>query len=420
MVEEIRRRASGNESSLVGERSDTAAVARDYRLLLASRVLRSFGFGFIAVLLGIHLERRGLSPESIGFVLAIGLLTGSLYGLPLAALASRVGRRAVLAGVGVLMAFTGIDLGLATQPWLLILAGTTGMLGAASIDLGPFLALEQAMLTESVPSHRRNLAFGRYSLTGGLAAAFGGLSAGLGTTTPRIQGFLLGYAVIGISTAVIALLLSKAVENPTPGPILSRASAKPIAALSALFAVDSLGGGLVIPAVIAYWLHIRFGAAIQVLGPALGAMAFVQAGSFEAASRLADRFGLVKTMVFTHLPSNLLLILVPFSPTLAVAVGILILRFSISQMDVPTRQAYVASIVPASERAGALALAGTVRGVAQAVGPALAGLAIQAASFGTPFFVAGSLKIAYDLGLYAAFSKRPAEHEPNARGRHHS
>jgi hypothetical protein len=123
------------------------------------------------------------------------------------------------------------------------------------------------------------LAFGRYSLTGGLAAAFGGLSAGLGTTTPRIQGFLLGYAVIGISTAVIALLLSKAVENPTPGPILSRASAKPIAALSALFAVDSLGGGLVIPAVIAYWLHIRFGAAIQVLGPALGAMAFVQAGS---------------------------------------------------------------------------------------------------------------------------------------------
>jgi predicted MFS family arabinose efflux permease len=226
--------------------------------------------------------------------------------------------------------------------------------------------------------------------------------------------------VIGISTAVIALLLSKAVENPTPGPILSRASAKPIAALSALFAVDSLGGGLVIPAVIAYWLHIRFGAAIQVLGPALGAMAFVQAGSFEAASRLADRFGLVKTMVFTHLPSNLLLILVPFSPTLAVAVGILILRFSISQMDVPTRQAYVASIVPASERAGALALAGTVRGVAQAVGPALAGLAIQAASFGTPFFVAGSLKIAYDLGLYAAFRKRPAEHEPNARGRHHS
>lgn len=386
----------------------------DYRLLLVSRVLRSFGFGFVAVLLGFYLEHRGLSPQAIGLVLAIGLLTGSIYGLPLAAIAGRVGRRAVLAGVGVLMAITGIDLGLATQPWLLMLAGATGMLGAASVDLGPFLALEQAILVESVPSHRRNQAFGRYSLTGGLAAALGGLVAGQGTTALRVQGFFFVYAAIGIATALLALLLSKRVENSTPGPLLSRASARPLAALSALFAVDSLGGGLVIQAVIAYWLHIRFGAGIQVIGPALGAMAFVQAGSFELAAILADRFGLVKTMVFTHLPSNVLLILVPFSPNLALAIGVLILRFSIAQMDVPARQAYVASIVPPSERAGALALVGSVRGVAQAFGPALAGVAIQAASLGTPFFVAGALKIAYDLGLYAGFSRRPADHESDS------
>lgn len=386
----------------------------DFRLLLAARLLRSFGFGCIAVVLAIYLEHRGFSPKAIGLVLALGLLTGSLYGLPLAALSGRIGRRAVLAGVGILMALSGFDLALSSQPWLLVLAGATGMLGASSVDLGPFLALEQAILTESVPPRRRNLAFGRYSITGSLAAACGALAAGLGTSPVAVQRLFLMYAAIGISTAVLPLLLSKRVESSVRGPLLSRASAKPLMALSALFAVDSIGGGLVIQAVIAYWLHIRFGATIQVLGPALGAIVLVQAGSFEAASRLANVFGLVKTMVFTHLPSNVLLFLVPFSPNLAVAIVILILRASISEMDVPTRQAYVASIFAPSERAGALAITGAVRGVGQAIGPVLAGVAIQAASFGTPFFIAGSLKIAYDLGLYTAFRKRPAEHESTA------
>lgn len=392
-------------------------MKRDYFLLLAARLLRGFGFGFVAALSGVHLERRGLSPQAIGLVLAIGLLAGSLYGLPLAAFAGRMGRRTVLAAVGMLMALTGVDLAFATQSWLLILAGATGMLGAGSVDLGPFLALEQAMLTETVPSSRRNSAFGRYSLTGGLAAALGGLAAGLGTTPGRAEALFLVYAAIGLATAVLALLLSKSAEVAGSGPMLSRGSAKPLARLSALFAVDALGGGLVIQAVIAYWLHIRFGAGVQVLGPALAAMAFIQAASFEVASRLADRFGLVKTMVFTHLPSNVLLILVPFSPNLAVAIAILILRFSIAQMDIPARQAYVASIVPPSERVGALAVTGAVRGIAQSIGPALAGVAIQAASFGAPFFVAGVLKIAYDIGLYAAFSKRPADHESGSTTR---
>jgi MFS family permease len=396
------------------EASGAAITERDYRLLLAARVLRSFAFGFVTVLLAIYLERRGMNSQTIGLALGLGLLTGSLYGLPLAALASRLGRRRILAAVGLLMAITGLDLGLATQPWLLILAAATGMLGASSVDMGPFLALEQAILTQSVSADRRNRAFGRYSLTGALAAAAGALTAGLGTTTGRMQAFFLLHAAIGITTAVLALALSHRVEISSPGPVLSRKTAKPLAALSALFAMDSLGGGLVAQAVIAYWLHVKFGAGIQILGPALGAMALVQAASYEAASRLGDRFGLVPTMVFTHLPSNVLLILVPFSPNLAVAVGILILRFCISQMDVPVRQAYVASIVPASERAGALALTGTARGVAQAIGPALAGTAIQAASYGTPFFAAGGLKIVYDLSLYAAFKRRPADHEAAA------
>ena len=166
---------------------------------------------------------------------------------------------------------------------------------------------------------------------------------------------------------------------------------------------------------IAYWLHVRFGAGSGVLGPALAAIALVQAGSYEVATRLADRIGLVRTMVFTHLPSNVLLLLVPLSPNLPTAVALLILRFSISQMDVPTRQAYVTSIVPPSERAGALALTGSVRGVAQAVGPVLAGAAVQTAAYGLPFVLAGVIKIGYDLALYAAYSQRPAETETGPR-----
>ena len=309
------------------------------------------------------------------------------------------------------MALTGIDLAFATSPAMLVLAGITGMLGAASIDLGPFSAVEQAVLAESVLPGRRNVAFGRYSLTGGLAAAGGGLAASLATNVARIQVFLVVYAVIGLLTAVIPLLLSARVEGSQPGPTLTRRGMGPLAALSSLIAVDALGGGFVVNAVIAYWLHARFHAGTEILGPAFAALSIVQAASYEIAGRLANRFGLVRTMVFTHLPSNLLLVLVPFSPSLPWAVGLLLLRFSISQMDVPARQAYIVSIVAPSERAGAVALTGAVRGVAQAVGPVLAGQAIQSAAFGLPFFLAGGLKIAYDLALYAGFRARKADHE---------
>jgi len=390
-------------------------LSRDYRLLLSARVLRGFGFGFMAVVLGVYLERRGLRPAAIGAVLALGLLTASLYGLPAAVVAARVGRRPVLVVIGLLMALSGLALAAAGPTWLLVLAAATGMLGAASVDLGPFLALEQATLTESLSPARRNRAFARYSLTGGLASAAGGLAAVLASSPAGSRALLLLYAGLGLATAALALGLSKQVESQVPGPLLSRASARPLAGLAALFAVDSLGGGFVVQAVIAYWLHVRFGAGITLLGPTLAAIALVQAGSYEVASRLADRIGLIRTMVFTHLPSNVLLLLVPLSPNLAVAVAILVLRFSISQMDVPTRQAYVASIVPPAERVAALALTGSVRGVAQAVGPVIAGAAIQSAAYGLPFLLAGLIKIGYDLTLFAAFARRPAEMEPGRR-----
>src|SRR5207253_2870172 len=239
----------------------------DRALLLTARGLRAFGFGYAAVLLGIHLERRGLPPLGIGITLGVGLAAASLLGLASAWAASRIGRRGALAACGGLMALTGADLALSTSPALLALSGVTGMLGAASVDLGPFAAVEQAMLAEAAPVSRRSVAFGRYSLVGGFVAN----------------------------------------------------------------------------AVIAYWLHARFGAGTTFLGPTFAFIALLQSASYEVSGRLANRFGLINTMVFTHLPSNLLLLLVPFSPTLTIAVVVLFARFALSQMDVPARQAYVVS-----------------------------------------------------------------------------
>jgi len=339
------------------------------------------------------------------------LLAGALFGLAAAAASARIGRRWTLALAGVLMAVTGIDLALASAPWLLGLAGITGMLGAASIDVGPFASIEQAALAESVEPGRRNLAFARYSLTGGLAVAAGAVVASSATTLQRGQWLFAGYAALGLVTAVLAAYLSPRAEAAIRGTVFSRRQLRTLGPLSSLFAIDALGGGLVVQAVIAYWLHVRFGAGVGVLGPAFAIIALVQAGSYEIAGRLSNRIGLIRTMVFTHVPSNILLILVPFSPSLRWALGLLIARFCLSQMDVPARQAYVVSIVPPAERAGALAVTGAVRGVAQAAGPALAGAAIQGAALGLPFYLAGVLKLVYDVSLYAGFRRRPAAHE---------
>jgi len=378
----------------------------DRALLFFARGLRAFGFGFSAVLIGIHLEHRGLSAGLIGLTLGLGLAAASLSGLASAWIAHRIGRRRTLALSGALMAVTGLDLALATSPALLVVAGLTGMLGAASVDLGPFASIEQTMLAEAVPATGRNLAFARYSLTAGLLNAAGAAAAAIASSTAA---FFVLYAALGLATGLAPLLMSRRLE--ATGPAVAFGPFRPLAYLAALFALDSLGGGFVANAVIAYWLHARFGAGALFLGPAFAGIALLQAVSYEVSGRLANRIGLVNTMVFTHLPSNLLLLLVPFSPNLGAAVAVLFARFALSQMDVPARQAYVLSIVPPAERAGAVAMTGAVRGVAQSFGPVLSGLAIGAAAFGLPFFAGGGLKILYDLALFRGFRHRRAEHE---------
>ncbi|HET9848600.1 MAG TPA: MFS transporter [Candidatus Dormibacteraeota bacterium] len=386
-------------------------VNRDLALILGARLLRAWAFGMSAVLIGLHLERRGLSSTAIGLVLTIGLLSAAIGGVIGAALSSRIGRRRTLALAGGLMALAGLDLAVATSPLALALAAATGMLGAANVDFGAYASIEQAALAESVPPRSRNLAFARYSLTGGLAAALGALVAGGATSVERGQFLFAGYATAGALTSLLAVLLSPAAESPVGGTALSVTQVRSLAPLSALFALDGFGGGLVANSVIAFWLHVRFGAGANLLGPAFAVIALLQAASYEVSGRLANRIGLIRTMVFTHMPSNVLLALVPLAPSLPWAIGILFARFSLSQMDVPARQAFVVSIVPPSERAGAVAFTGLVRGLGQAAGPLISGAAIQSAALGLPFYLAGGLKLVYDGTLFLAFRQRRGEHE---------
>jgi len=387
----------------------------DRVLLFAGRGARAFGFGFAAVLIGLHLEARGLSAPMIGIALGVALAAASVLGLGATYVAARFGRRRALALCGALMALTGLDLALADQGVALVAAGLTGMLGVASVDLGPFASVEQAAVTEAVPANRRNLAFARYSLTAGLFNAAGGLAAALGGGEESMSAFFLLYAVIGLVTAVLPLFMSSRVESdlraPAFGVLRNPQTRRVLGGLAALFALDSFAGGFVSNAVISYWLHVRFGAEPTLLGPVFGFVAVLQSLSYEVSGRLSDRVGLINTMVFTHLPSNVLLILVALSPSLPWAIALLFARFLLSQMDVPARQAYIVSIVPAADRAAAVALTGAVRGVAQAFGPPLAGVAIAAAAYGIPFYAGGGLKIVYDLGLFAAYRRRRAEHE---------
>jgi MFS family permease len=378
-------------------------------ILFACRVTRAFGFGYSMILLGLYMADRHLSAVEIGTVLAIGFAAASLTGLLSATAAGKFGRRRTLSAIGALMAVCGFDVAFANNFWLLAVAGLTGMLGASGTDNGPFLSVEQAMLTEATNATGRNRAFGRYSLTGALAGAAGGLLTTVASDLARSQALFVLFAGLGVVTAVLPLYLSPAVEGEPEARLFG--TLRPLLGLSALFAVDSFGGGLIARPLIVYWLHIRFGATPAVLGPSFAAMMLLGALCFELAGRLADRIGLINTMVFTHLPSNLMLLAVPFMPGLGWALGLLIIWSATQSMDQPARQAYVVSIVKPSERSGAVAVTGAARGLAQAAGPIITGAAIQGAALGVPFILAGTVKALYDIALYSGFRRRRADHE---------
>jgi MFS family permease len=406
-------------------------LTRDGWLLIATRFVRLFAYGALSVVLVFYLVGIGLSQPQTGMLLTLTLVGDTVVSLYLTTRADRIGRRRMLIVGAVLMAVAGLVFASTKSLWLLVLAGTVGVISPSGNEVGPFLPIEQAALSHVVTDRTRTEVLAWYTLAGSFATALGALAAGSATRvlqttvmTPvsSYRMAVLLYAALGVILAVLFSRLSPSAEATTLGEKrafqatfaglsgLDR-SRDVIVKLSALFALDSFGGGFVIQSFAAYWFYLRFGVNPATLG-AIFFWANIFAGiSALLASRLASRFGLIKTMVATHLPSNVLLILVPLMPTLPLAVFVLLVRFSISQMDVPTRQSYIMAVVSPEERSAAAGITGVARTLGAAVSPLFVGfLFARPALINLPFFIAGTLKITYDLLLYRAFvSVRPPE-----------
>ncbi len=393
----------------------------DTRVLFASRVVRLFAYGFISVILALYLAELGLSEEEIGILFTCTLLGDAGISLWITTRADRMGRRKMLLVGAALMMIAGTVFAVTENRALLLLAAIVGVISPSGKEIGPFLSIEQAALTQLSPDVKRTQLFAWYNLFGSLAAAFGALGGGFLAQGMQEQGMsvlesyrwlVAGYAFCGGLLAVLFLRLSSAVETSEPDlpparSILGLHKSKTVVAkMSALFGMDAFAGGFIVQSMIAYWFHLKFGVGAEVLGSIFFGANLIAAASALGAARIARRFGLVNTMVFTHIPSSILLILVPLMPTLPLAIGMLLLRFTISQMDVPTRQSYTMAVVSPDERSAASGVTSIARSVGASLSPTLTGVFLANPVFmSAPFFVAGSLKIIYDLLLYRSFRR---------------
>jgi len=391
------------------------------RGLFGLRTLRMFGYGFLAVALVLYLDALGLDALTIGIVLSLTLIGDTLLSLWLTTHADRIGRRRVLVAGSLLMFLAGAVFAATDWVPLLILAATIGVISPTGNEVGPFLAIEQAALSQTVPDERRTATFAWYNLVGYVATASGALAAGLLSqmlldrgvaAVDAYRAIVIGYAVIGVVMALGFGRLGDAVEAPPREPgsdgirvILGlHRSRRVVLRLSALFSIDAFGGGFIPQSLMAYWFHLRFGVEPGVLGAIFFGANLLAAVSSLSAARIASRIGLINTMVFTHLPSNVLLILVPLMPNLPLAIAVLLLRFSLSQMDVPTRQSYVISVVDPDERSAAAGVTGIARTTGAAISPSISSVLISNPSLiSLPFYLAGGFKILYDLLLYRDF-----------------
>lgn len=398
-------------------------MTADGRWLLAGRAFRSLGYGLFSVLLGLHLDAAGYAPAAVGLVITLSLAGSAGLTALLASSADRFGRKRALLWTGVLMVIGGVVFILTDHVMALTAAALTGTINPSAPETGPFETVESAILPQAVTGAGRNRAFGWYHAVGAVGLALGSLAAGAlepiaaALGLDELGAYHLGYGLY-TGAALLCLLvlarLSPAVEAPDPtkrnGLALQR-SRKTVFRLAALFSLDAFAGGFVVQSIVVYWFSLRFGVGLAVLGPVFGVVSLLKALSYVVAVRLADRLGLVRTMVFTHLPSNVLLLLLPAMPSLPLAIAILLIRHMLAQMDVPARTSYVVAIVDPEERTAASGVTMLVRPAAHAASPVLAGLAIQLASSGAPFLIAGGLKILYDLLLYAGFRRLAPEEE---------
>src|SRR6266550_9299937 len=385
----------------------------DTRLLFSARVVRLFAYGFLSVVLVLYLATIGLDPRRIGLLLTLTLVGDVVVSLYLTMRADIIGRRRTLIAGALLMIVAGLVFAFTRDFTLLLIAATVGVISPSGNEVGPFLAVEQVALTQVETSRDRTAVFAWYNLAGSFATAAGSLAGGLLSSLMMRRGFdpassyrsaIVAYALLGFVLMFVFVRMSAAVESRADKSVRAtlfgvHKSRGIVARLSALFALDSFAGGLVVQSIVAYWFFRRFGVSPAVIGAIFfGANVFAGISAL-AAARIARRIGLINTMVFTHLPSNVFLLLVPFMPNLPLAITVLLIRFSISQMDVPTRQSYVMAVVDESERTAAAGVTGVARTTGAALAPILAVPVIAGSHDWMPFVAAGVLKIVYDVLL---------------------
>lgn len=391
-----------------------AGAAPEARLLLASRALRAFADGFVAILLPAYLLALGLGQWEVGLISSATLLGSALLTLALGAWGHHFPRRRLLAAAALLMSATGLAVAGLSGFWPLLLVAFVGTINPSAGDVSIFLPLEHARLAEAAQGEARTALFARYTFTGALLASVGALAAGLPDALAalgidRLAALRAMFALYGLIGCAVLLLY---LRLPAAAPALEVAPPAPlgpsrgiVARLAALFALDAFAGGLLVNTLLALWLFERFGLSLAAAG-----VFFFWAGLLTAASQLAApwvarRIGLLNTMVFTHVPANIFLILAAFAASLPVALGLLFLRALLSQMDVPTRAAFVMAVVTPSERAAAASFTAVPRSLAAAAGPTLGGLLFAGGWLAAPLVACGALKIAYDLALWRAFRK---------------
>jgi MFS family permease len=397
-------------------------LSADGKKILVARVLRTFAYGYLSVVLAVDLAALGLDPVQIGGIFTAALIGSAVMTVAWSLVADRYGRRRTAMTMAALMLLGGLLLA-AGQGFTLLLAATlTGTVSVTNSEVGIFQTIEQAILPQTAPDSRRTWLFSLYNLVASVALAAGSLfaasvalfrSLGLAGADAYRPLFVL-YALVGVAQIALFAWLSDRVERAKVEGgrrfIGIHRSAGTVAKLSALFGLDAFAGGLIANSLVAYWFVLRWGFDVGQLAGVFFAVSLLQALSFLAAGWLAHRIGLLNTMVFTHLPSNALLVLVPLAPSAPLAAAALLLRSSLSQMDVPTRQSYVMAIVDPDERTATAGITNVARMAATAVSPTLTGIAFASAALGLPFVAAGALKIAYDSMIWLTFRRvRPPE-----------
>ena len=395
-------------------------LSRDGKLLLAARILRTFGYGFLSVIIAIYLRFLGFDDVHIGLLLGSTLVNSVVFTLFASFYADRIGRRKLLVIYASLMSVSGVIFTFTDNYYLLILAAFIGTINVTGSETGAFLTIEQAILPQTIKDKKKmNTLFALYNMLGTFAMSGGILLSGLPSLLQEQYSALSNvesikilfglYSTVGLVVMIIYIMVSGEIEikssiKRTVKQTLSPKSKRIVGKLSGLFAIDSFAGGFVIQSVLSLWFFTRFGADLTTLSYIFSAAGILTAFSYIAAAKIADRIGLVNTMVFTHIPSNLLLILVAFAPTLQLAIIFYLIRTSLSQMDVPTRQSYIVSIVDDGERIAASGLTNVSRNIAQTVSPSVIGYIFQSfLSLAGPFVLGGVIKIIYDLALYFNF-----------------